>query len=247
MVGKLILRGFFVGIAAGLLAFGWAKFYAEPAIGEAINFESAQGAAKEAAAVAAGEKAETEEPEMFTRAVQSGAGLLTGVVVVGAGIGCLLAILFAFGSGRMGDLGAGPMTALLALLAFVSLYLVPSLKYPASPPSVGEPDTIQLRTGLYFLMMAISVAATFGAVFLRSRLIPKFGSWSGSLLALGAYLVVLAFFFTVLPGIHEIPATFPAATLWDFRLASLSTQIVLWGANAVIFGYVGASAISGKS
>ena len=85
MVGRLIFRGFIVGIVAGLLAFGWAKFFGEPAVETAINFESAQDHAKAAAAVAAGKPAPEDEPEMFSRAVQSGIGLLTGMVVSGAG------------------------------------------------------------------------------------------------------------------------------------------------------------------
>ena len=33
---------------------------------------------------------------------------------------------------------------------FLSVILVPFLKYPANPPSVGKPDTIAVRTALYF-------------------------------------------------------------------------------------------------
>jgi len=247
MVGSLVLRGFIVGIFAGLLAFGWAKVFAEPSIGAAINFESAQDEAKAAAAVAAGKKPEPEMPEIFSRTVQSGVGLLTGLVVIGAGIGCLFAIMFAFANGRVGDLGPGPTAALLAFLSLMSVYVIPSLKYPANPPSVGEPETIKYRTGLYFLMMAISIASTMGAYLLRRRLAHRYGSWNGSLIAIATYLIVISFFFLILPGINEVPATFPAVTLWNFRLASLSTQIVLWGSAAVMFGYAGAAALAGKN
>jgi hypothetical protein len=246
LVGNLVLRGFIVGIVAGLLAFGWAKIFAEPAIDTAINFESAQDEAKAAAALAAGKQPEPAGPEIFSRTVQSGIGLLTGLVVIGAGIGCLLAVMFAFADGRIGDLGPGPTAALLAFLALMSVYVVPALKYPANPPSVGEPATIKYRTGLYFLMMAISIASAMGAYLLRRRLTLRYGSWNGSLIAIGAYVVVIGFFFFILPGINEVPAAFPAATLWNFRLASLGTQIVLWGSVGVMFGYAGAAALTSK-
>ena len=246
MAGNLVLRGFIVGIFAGLLAFGWAKVFAEPSIGAAISFESAQDEARAAAAVAAGKQPEPGSPEIFSRTVQSGIGLLTGLVVIGAGIGCLLAVMFAFANGRIGNLGPGPTAALLAFLSLISVYVVPSLKYPANPPSIGEPETIKYRTGLYFLMMAISIASTMGAYLLQRRLVSRYGSWNGSLIAIGAYLVVISFFFLILPGINEVPASFPAVTLWNFRLASLSTQLVLWGAVAVMFGYAGASAVASK-
>ncbi len=246
MIGNLVLRGFIVGILAGLLAFGWAKVFAERSIGTAITFESAQDQAKEAAAVAAGRQPEPEAQEIFSRTVQSGIGLLTGLVVIGAGIGCLFAIMFAFANGRLGDLGPGPTAAWLAFLSLMTVYVIPALKYPANPPSVGEPATIKYRTGLYFLMMAISIAATMGAYLLRRRLVGRYGSWNGSLIAIAAYLVVVIFFFLILPGINEVPPTFPAVTLYNFRLASLITQIILWGAVGVMFGYAGTAALAGK-
>ncbi len=240
MVGRLIFRGFIVGIVAGLLAFGWARTFGEPAVATAINFESAQDQAKAAAAIAAGKPAPDDDPVIFSRTVQSGIGLLTGMVVVGAGLGCLFAVLFAFANGRLGRLGPAPTSALLALFGLLSVYVVPGLKYPANPPSVGEPDTIKYRTGLYFLMMAISIAATLGALRLQRSLAPRHGAWNASLLAIGAYLVVITAVYVLLPGINEVPATFPATTLWDFRIASLGIQTVLWGSIGVLFGLIGA-------
>ena len=239
MVGRLILFGLLVGVAAGLLAFGWARAFGEGPVEAAIGFESAQNEAKEAAAKAAGQAVEEEEPEIFTRTVQSGIGPLTGLVVVGAGLGCLFAVLFALAYGRLGRLTAGPTSALLAALGLLSVYLVPALKYPANPPSVGEPDTIRLRTGLYFLMVAISIGATVVAAITQRRLVGKHGVWNASVMAAGVYLVVIAAAFTFLPGINEVPPNFPADTLWSFRVASIGLQTVLWGSIGVLFGYVG--------
>jgi hypothetical protein len=243
VVGQLVLRGFIVGIVAGLLAFGWARTFGEPAVTVAINFESAQDEAKAVAAVAAGQPRPAEDAEIFSRTVQSGVGLLTGMVGLGAGIGCLFAILFAFAYGRIGNLAPGPTSVLIAFFGLMSVYVVPMLKYPANPPSIGEPETIKYRTGLYFLMMAISIAATLGTLRLRRSLVPRHGNWNGSLLALGAYLVVIAAAFVALPGINEVPATFPAVTLWDFRIASIGIQTVLWGSLGVLFGYVAAGSL----
>ena len=65
---------------------------------------------------------------------------------------------------------------------------------------------------------------------------------SASMLAAGIYLVVIAVVFALLPGINEVPANFPAVTLWNFRIASLGIQAVLWGSIGILFGYVGARA-----
>jgi len=53
---------------------------------------------------------------------------------------------------------------------FVAIALVPDLKYPANPPSVGNPETIGIRTELFFVMLVISVAALVLAVALARRL-----------------------------------------------------------------------------
>jgi predicted cobalt transporter CbtA len=227
-----------VGIVAGLLAFGFAKTFGEPAVEVAIDFEASHAEAERAEAIKKGLAPIPEEPELFSRTVQSGIGLFTGVVVVGAGIGGLFAVLFAFANGRLENLGPGATSALLSFYALWSIYVIPALKYPANPPSVGEPDTIKLRTGLYFLIMAISIATTIGSLVLRKGMVAKFGAWTGSLIAFGVYLVVICAFFAILPGIDEVPSDFPAVTLWQFRIASLGIQTVLWGSTGLMFGWL---------
>ena len=90
----------------------------------------------------------------------------------------------------MGDFGPRTTAALLAISGIVAVYVVPNLKYPANPPSVGDPETIGMRTGLYFAMIAISLAAMIAAWMLRNRLTPRFGGWNAALIAAAAYLIV---------------------------------------------------------
>ena len=235
-MGNLIFRGLIIGIVAGLLAFGWARTFGEAPVAEAIDFESEQNEAKAAVAVAAGKPMLREEPEIFSRAVQSGIGLLTGLVAVGAGLGALFAVLFAFANGRIGRLRPGPTAALVALLGWLSVYVVPALKYPANPPSVGESNTIKYRTGLYFLMLALSIASMLAAGWAARRLAPRLGLWNAAVISIALYLGVLGISFWGLPGINEVPAEFPAVTLWNFRLASFGIQTVLWGSIGLLFG-----------
>src|SRR4051812_49373221 len=131
MVGKLLLRGMIVGLIAGLFAFAFARVHGEPQVDRAIAFE-------EQAAQAAGE---APKPEPVDRSTQAGIGLATGVLVYGAALGGLFALVFSFAYGRLGSLGPRGTAALLALLGFLALVVVPGLKYPASPPAVGDPET----------------------------------------------------------------------------------------------------------
>src|SRR5271168_1200941 len=160
MVRNLLIAGMLVGIVAGLLAFGFAKIFGEPQVDRAIAFEDQMDRAK----------GETPGPELVSRGVQSGVGLLTGVVVYGTALGGLFALAFAFAYQRVGRLSARVTAALLAGAGFLSLVVIPQLKYPANPPSVGQPETIGYRSELFFLMILISIAALVCTIMIARRL-----------------------------------------------------------------------------
>jgi len=226
MAGQLLLRGMLVGVLAGLLAFGFAYVFGEPAVDRAIAFEEQSAAAK----------GEAPEPELVSREVQSSLGLLTGTLVYGAAVGGLFALVFAFAYGRVGSLGARELSALLALAGFIAIILVPFVKYPANPPSVGDPETIGARTALYFTMMAVSVAAMAAAIVATLRLAPRFGAWNASLLGGLGYVAAVAATQLLLPPVNEVPENFSAVVLWQFRASSLGIHLVLWTTLALVFG-----------
>jgi hypothetical protein len=130
----------------------------------------------------------------------------------------------------------------------LSLYVVPTLKYPASPPAVSLDETIQQRTLLYLLMVVLSAALLVGAVYLGRRLAPRLGAWNGALAAAGGYVVAVAVVMLILPTIDETPGPlrddagtivfggFPADDLYEFRLYSLGTQVVMWATIGLVFG-----------
>ena len=74
---------------------------------------------------------------------------------------------------------------------FVAVILVPFIKYPANPPSVGDAETIGKRTILYFIMTAVSVVAMFNAVVTTRKLSHRLGLWNGAVIAGLAYLVLV--------------------------------------------------------
>jgi hypothetical protein len=234
MVGALLLRGMVVGLLAGLLSFGFLKLCGEPSLDRAIAFETHREGAD--ADKAMGMAMPEEQPELVSRAVQAGLGLLTGVTVYGAALGGLFAIAFAFANGRLNSWGARANAAQLAAAGFVAVYLVPSVKYPASPPSVGRPETIGERTALYFAMIALSLIALMAAIALGRSLMARLGGWNAALAGGAAYIVAMIAAAVLLPGIDEVPEDFPAAVLWQFRLASLGNQAVLWATLGLGFG-----------
>ena len=232
MVGTLLLRGMLVGVLAGVLSFGFLKIVGEPPVDRAIAFESRLDEAK---AHAAGAHA-VSEPELVSRATQAGIGLFTGVAVYSAAFGGLFALAFALAYGRISAFGPRATSALLAAAGFVTVFVVPMLKYPANPPSVGEAETIGARTALYFAMIALSLAAIVAAGILRSRLQPRLGGWNAALIAGAAYLAAMLAAGLVLPAVNEVPDGFPAVVLWQFRVAAAGGQVILWATLGLAFG-----------
>jgi hypothetical protein len=218
------------GVIAGLLAFGFARVFGEPPVERAIAFEAQMGTQMD------NMKDVMPEPELVSRATQAGLGLFVALVVYGAAIGGLFALVFAFAHGRIGARPPRAEAALLAVAAFVALILVPGLKYPANPPAVGDPDTIGSRTALYFAMLTLSVLALIFAIDLAKRLARRYGSWNAGLIGAAAYVLIVAVAGHVLPDINEVPEHFSAVVLWDFRIASLGLHVVLWATIGVLFG-----------
>jgi hypothetical protein len=225
------------GLLAGLLASGFAWLLGEPQVDLAISFE-------EHMHQMAGE---APEPELVSRAVQSTAGLLTGVVVYGCALGGIFALAFAYAYGRFGRLSPRGMATVLAVAGFVTLILVPQIKYPANPPSIGDPETIGSRTALYFTMIALSVITAVAALSTGRQLTRRFGAWNCAIVAGAAYLVVIAAGMLILPPVDEVPAEFSATTLWNFRLASLGIEMVLWTTLGLTFGILAERQFTAKS
>jgi hypothetical protein len=226
MVRALLVRGMLAGLAAGLLAFVFAYAVGEPQVQAAIDFEDHLARLAHEPAAAA----------EVSRGIQRTLGLLTALVLMGVALGGVFALLFAWAYGRVGPLGPRPTAALLALAAFLTVTVVPFTKYPANPPTVGDPDTIDRRTALYVAMICISLLAVVAAARLRRQVLARLGAWNAATVAGLAFVAVVAAAELVLPAVHETPAGFPADVLWRFRVASLGINAVLWTSIGLGFG-----------
>ncbi|RYJ06345.1 MAG: hypothetical protein EON52_06860, partial [Actinomycetales bacterium] len=115
--------------------------------------------------------------------------------------------------------------------------LVPFLKYPATPPAVGNAETIGERTNEYFGYLAISLLAAVVAVAVARALVPRLGGFEAVVAGVALYLVVVVGFGQLMPTVNEV-GDFPADLLWYFRRASLITLATLWGSLAVILTFL---------
>jgi hypothetical protein len=258
MEKRIIWRGVLAGAIGGLLAFLFAKIFAEPQIQKAIDYEDGRDHAQEALNSAAGISPH-EHADPFSRAVQGNVGIGVALILFGAAMGALFAVAYAIYLGRSGRLRPRSLAVLLAGGGFLGFSLVPFLKYPANPPAIGNDDTIRQRSGLYLLMVLASVLFLVLTVWLGKRLQPRFGTWNATLLAAGVFVAASAVVMLLLPSSGELSANaalhsptetpgpltdstgrivfpgFPADVLFSFRLYSIGAQVLLWGTIALIF------------
>lgn len=220
MEARIIARGLLAGALGGVLAFLFARVFTEPVIERAIAFED------EMAHMHGG--GHDHGVELFSRGVQANIGMGFGVLAFAVAMGALLAVVFCVAYGRVGKLASRPLSALLAAGMLLCLNVVPALKYPPNPPAASLEETIRQRTLLYLLMVVISAALLVAAIVLRGRLLGRLGGWNATLAAAGAYAVAIAVVMALLPTIDETPEHFPADLLYQFRLYSLGTQVVMW-------------------
>jgi predicted cobalt transporter CbtA len=242
---NFLVRGLLAGLIAGLLTFAVAYVAGEPSVDAAIKVESAGEAAPHSHdAEHSHDDASTghtheENGTEVSRQNQSTWGLLTATVSTGIAFGGIIALAAAFALGRFGRLRPSQSTALVAALGFLSVALVPFIKYPATPPAVGNADTIGSRTTQFFVYLAISVVTMIVAVLISRALLERVGTYTAVLIGAAAYLAIVVLAGQLMPTVNEI-GDFPGDTLWYFRRGSLLTLATLWGVIGIaLTGMIG--------
>lgn len=226
MLGSSLRTGLAAGLLAGLLAGAFGLLVGTSSLEHAIVLEeaAAHGNAHDAA---------------LPRWLQH-VGLVAGSALVGAAVGAVFGLSFLWSAGRLQGESWTRSLKLGGVLvgAFVVL---PALVQPPSPPGVGDPDTVGVRTAAYLGAMvaglSLAAAAWIAGRWLRehTRLArPARQAIVGAAVVTVALLVVAAM--TAPAG----SASVPAELLWSFRLQAIGTQVVLYGGLAVVFGLLSA-------
>lgn len=265
MEKRLVLRGVAAGALAGVLAFLFTRIMVEPVLQSSINYQTGRDAVQATLRKAAGLAPNAPGPDIFSRAVQRNVGASVGLLVFGIAMGALFAVLYALAHRRYGDaLSPRALALLIAALGFLAIYMVPYLKYPANPPAIGHPDTINTRGQLYLTMVAISIVSVTAAVIAARRLSGRIGGWNAAIVALLGFVVWIAIVIAILPPLGHLHANrvqfgnlttetpqplknahgqivypgFPADVLFKFRLYSVINQTILWVTIGLGFGYL---------
>ena len=158
---------------------------------------------------------------------KSGQVLASGIL--GMSIGALFGIVFAYSRNALPKGHTIKKTFVLAAIMWLTIFLIPFLKYPANPPTVGDADTVVLRGILYISFIAISGFSAVGFSRLYKKLETK------KYLAFVGYAVfITAVFFMMPPSPDEVTA--PMDLVNGFRTMSVMAVTTFWIAEAIILG-----------
>ena len=217
----VLVSGFPAGIIHGLVNLA----VVEPFLDQAIGIENQN-------LFASGEAQDTPQfwQEFNTyRMWQKGGQILAGGIL-GLSIGALFGLVFAYSRHILPGQNHVKKALVLAGIMWFTLYFIPFLKYPANPPTVGDPETIVLRTLLYVGFVALSGLGAFG-FYKVSKKIQK----SQRFIIPIVYAIYITAVFILMPeSPDEVIA--PADLLNGFRIVSASTVTLYWIVNAIILG-----------
>ena len=213
------------GFGAGVIHGAVNLVIVEPYLDEAIEIENqnlfATGLAKDT-------------PQFWAeyssyRDWQKSGQLLAGGIL-GMSIGALFGIVFAYSRNSLPKGHTVKKTFVLAAIMWFTIFLIPFLKYPANPPTVGDVDTVILRSILYLSFIAISGFSAVGFFILYKKLQNKKKG-----LAFVGYAVFITTVFFIMPvNPDEVKA--PMDLVNGFRAMSVIAVTTFWIAEAIIFG-----------
>ena len=230
----LLRRGLAAGGLGGLASGLFSLLLAEPLMDHAIRLEERRESHEHAAAHGGHVHAGGEE--LFSRSTQH-LGLVVAAVVTGLALGVFYAVTYALVHRADGPLTRRPWERALVLAGagFLALALLPAVRYPANPPGVGQAGTVAERQTLWVSALVIGVLGMLLAWQLYVRLRDAgHGPPARQLAAAAAVLGTLGVLF-LLPG-NPDPVPVPAPLLWDFRVLSLASNLLLWATLGCVFG-----------
>ena len=217
----VLLAGCFAGTLHGLANLA----IVEPYLDEAIGIENQN-------LFESGEEEDTPqfqaEYESY-RIWQKGGQILAGAIL-GTSMGALFGIVFAFSKNVLPGEHHVKKALVLSGIMYVTIYLIPFLKYPANPPTVGDADTVVFRSILYLSFIAISGLGAVGFYQLFKRLQKR-----KRIFAIIGYAAFISAVFFLMPE-NPDEVTAPMELVNGFRIMSVVAVSIFWIAVAVILG-----------
>lgn len=218
----IVSRALIAGAVTGIVMAAYMYFVVEPTVDEAIELEEALAAAEPA------DPAEGDEEPLFTRSEQTAGGVAANVIyaVIAGGV---FGIVFSKFRHRIPGRDDFLRSVWLAGVGFGAVALMPAIKYPANPPAVGDPDTVNERTVQWAAVIVVSLIAAVALTRLAGMLRNRLDTVTRIVAVTAATVVVYGLILIVMPGTPDsIDPEIPAGLVWDFRLRSIGSLALLW-------------------
>ena len=213
------------GCLAGLIHSGLNLVLVEPYLDQAIAIENQN-------LFLTGEEDDTTQfwiKYYDYRIWQKGGQVIAGMIL-GTSLGALFGIVYAFARNSLPSKMEIGNTLSLAGIMWFTLFVIPFLKYPANPPTVGDSETVILRGILYISFISISGLGALGFYKLFKKLkIQK------KIIPFIAYAVFITSVFFVMPENPDLVDT-QLEFVNQFRIAAFITSSVFWFSLAIILG-----------
>ena len=202
----VLVSGALAGLVHGTVNFAIVEPYLDQAIGIENESLFASGEAEDNLEF----WAEYESYRIWQKSGQVLAGVILGIAM-----GSLFGIVYALSRNSLPGKNDVAKAVVLSGIMWVTLYLIPFLKYPANPPTVGDADTVVLRTILYLSFIAISGIGAFAFY----KLSTKFQNNKKYLGVFGYVGFIVIVFFIMPENPDEITA--PMNLVNEFRFVSV--------------------------
>ncbi|HXW11732.1 MAG TPA: CbtA family protein [Nitrososphaeraceae archaeon] len=216
-----LISGAIAGTILGLIN----QLLVEPYIDQAIKIEVQN-------TVASGEPVDLDELVQY-RLWQKGGEIIAGTIL-GTSISALFGIVYVYSRDSLPGSSNKKKGLILAGIMFLVIFLIPALKYPANPPAVGDPETIEYRESLYISMLVISGFSALGVAILY-RSLGQSRKDSRKIIVPAIYAVIIALAFAVLPN-NPDEVAISADLLINFRIVTTITMGIFWGALGILLG-----------
>lgn len=236
--GLIVRRALAAGLFAGIALGGYMWLVVEPVVDEAIALE------EELAAVGRGSDGlgdtdhEHGDEAMFTRSTQVVGGIAASVIysVVFGGVFGMVYSAVRHRLPMSTDFGR---VVWLSSVAFGALAVIPALKYPANPPAVGDPDTVNERTVQYLILVALSLALVWWVSRLSRQLRARLEDRDRIVIVAVTAVAAFGALVLVLPASPDaIDPAVPASLIWDFRIRSLGGLTLFWASFGLSLGWL---------
>jgi len=216
----VIIAGLLAGLVHGMLNIVIVEPYLDTSIGIENQRMFASGEAKDT-------------PEFWQkfadyRIWQKQGSIIAGAIL-GVATGALFGLVFAYSRYKIPSQNEITKALVLAGIMWATLFFIPFLKYPANPPTIGEPSTIALRTELYIAFVMLSGLGALGFSLLYNKIRKK------RFIVFLGYAGFIGLAFVLMPS-YQDKITTSMDIVNGFRMVSAITMTLYWIANAVILG-----------